>query len=189
MIDYQEVLNTIKQKADEYYASGKNTEWVEALTDYDKLQEWIDQGNQGECPVDVTKYGFGNSSTEVIDERFRTDTPEEITDIPISASSVNLQYEVEPEQPKDTVQIQRLISQGLQALGRNDFENAISLLEQAIDLDPENPDAIQAHEKATKLKREKARKDLGNHILYAPYFIPCSCLDDPIGLPKVATSA
>lgn len=160
MIDYQEVLNTIKQKADEYYASGKNTEWVEALTDYDKLQEWIDQGNQGECPVDVTKYGFGNSSTEVIDERFRTDTPEEITDIPISASSVNLQYEVEPEQPKDTVQIQRLISQGLQALGRNDFENAISLLEQAIDLDPENPDAIQAHEKATKLKREKARKDL-----------------------------
>lgn len=160
MIDHQELLKTIKQIADEYRASGKNTEWVEALTDYEKLQEWIDGGYQGEYPIDVAKYGYGSSPSEMIEEEGQSDLPVEITDIPISASSVNLQHEVEPEHPRDTVQIQRFISQGLQALGRNDFDQAINMLEQAIDLDPENPDAIQAFEKATKLRREKARKDL-----------------------------
>lgn len=185
MIDYQEILNCINQAAEEYRSGGKNADWVAALTDHDLLEEWINGSREEECPVDLRKYSQWINH-EVLDAWIRENLPVDLTEntngveeilqegeeqqLPSSMydsgkqesdSFSTLDQDNGLTTPRDAIQIERLISDALTALGREDYDKAIDLLNQAIDLDPEeNANALQALEKANQLKKDKSRKDL-----------------------------
>lgn len=183
MIDYQEVLNKINQAAEEYRSKGRNADWVAAQTEHDLLEEWVSGGCEKECPVDIRNYSQWIDNEVLVDrikENIPVDAKENTMEIdlhegdnkpfpssaydagkPESEGLLTLDQDNGLAAPRDTIQIERLISQGLQALGRVDYDGAIDLLNQAIDLDPEeNKNALQALEKVSQLKEEKSRKDL-----------------------------
>ena len=55
-IQYEEIVVKLKKEADEFKDQGKYTDYGKKINAVNKLQEWLDNGKEGECPIDIAEF-------------------------------------------------------------------------------------------------------------------------------------
>ena len=147
MAEFDEVLTKIREMADQYHSSGQMEAWADAENDFALYEQWFNGGANGSCPVNISKYtGMVEQDAEA--------TIEQTTDYAAVMETPVVEVR------RDDIKIQRLMTDALAKLGREEFDEAEKLIKDALELDPSDQEVRDTLNLILKTRVEKIRKSL-----------------------------